>query len=240
MYILHNSCEFCCIRLADNFSHWKKIFFMPLSTCNEIYFVSVYLCYLFFIYNIVMCKGYAWRQWRVLFRMIGFIDTSVTSYLNYNQYNSYLQSIQPYRSFTHFQFTVAHALGFSISTSRLLRTDLNTELAIQITIKSSCYFVFNHYVLHCPNLYSTNLHNSLTAPNWTAVCRCIHIILTELWSDTSYRLSLYRLLTDPTENTAWTVEEACLPLGCLAIDVISLLLCVAGVMFTGPLPSNEL
>jgi hypothetical protein len=26
-----------------------------------------------------------------------------------------------------FQFTVAHALGFSVSTSRLLATDLNTE-----------------------------------------------------------------------------------------------------------------
>jgi hypothetical protein len=28
-------------------------------------------------------------------------------------------------------------------------------------MKSSCYFVFNHSVLLCPNLYSTNFHNSL-------------------------------------------------------------------------------
>jgi hypothetical protein len=28
-------------------------------------------------------------------------------------------------------------------------------------MKSSCYFVFNHPVRLCPNLYSTNLHNSL-------------------------------------------------------------------------------
>jgi hypothetical protein len=25
----------------------------------------------------------------------------------------------------------------------------------------SCHFVFNHFVLLCPNLYSTNIHNSL-------------------------------------------------------------------------------
>jgi hypothetical protein len=36
-------------------------------------------------------------------------------------------------------------------------------------MKSSCYFVFNHSVLLCPNLYSTDLHNSLTAPNCTAL-----------------------------------------------------------------------
>jgi hypothetical protein len=38
-----------------------------------------------------------------------------------------------------------------------------------MTIKSSCYFVFSHSVLLCPSLYSTNLHNSLTAPNYTAL-----------------------------------------------------------------------
>jgi hypothetical protein len=28
-------------------------------------------------------------------------------------------------------------------------------------MKSSCYFIFNHSSLHCPNQYSINLHNSL-------------------------------------------------------------------------------
>jgi hypothetical protein len=37
----------------------------------------------------------------------------------------------------HLQFTVTHALGFSVSTSRLLATDLNTE-----TITSIHYEVF--------------------------------------------------------------------------------------------------
>jgi hypothetical protein len=65
------------------------------------------------------------------------------------------------------QSTVAQALGFSISTSRLLATGLNTETALQITMKSSCHF-FNHHgmpikfsdsnssvsVLHGTNMYS--------------------------------------------------------------------------------------
>jgi hypothetical protein len=65
------------------------------------------------------------------------------------------------------------------------------------------------------------------------------MLLTELWSNTSYRLSLYRLRTDPKENTASTVDEACLQLGCLAIDVLllSVIVCCKD-MFTGPLPSN--
>jgi hypothetical protein len=52
--------------------------------------------------------------------MIGFNGTSVTSSLN----------LQRYRYSTHFQFTVAHALGFSVLTSRILATDLNTETNI--------------------------------------------------------------------------------------------------------------
>jgi hypothetical protein len=52
--------------------------------------------------------------------MIGFISTSVTISLNYNQYSAIAD-------LHNFQFTVAHALGFSAFTSRLLATDLNTE-----------------------------------------------------------------------------------------------------------------
>jgi hypothetical protein len=77
--------------------------------------------------------------------MIGFIGTSVTSSLN---------------NAIDIQFPSAHALGLSVSTSRLLATDLNTETStFQVTMKSSCYFAFSHSVLLCPNMYSTNLHN---------------------------------------------------------------------------------
>jgi hypothetical protein len=66
--------------------------------------------------------------------MIGFIGTSVTISLNYNQYST-ITDLHT------FQLTFAHALGFSIFTSHLLATDLNTETS---TKKSSCHFLFNH------------------------------------------------------------------------------------------------
>jgi hypothetical protein len=86
---------------------------------------------------------------RVLVRMIGFIVTSVTISLNYNYYSAIAE--------LHiFQFTVAHALEFSVSTSRLLATDLNAE-----TITSNHYEVFlssfslNSSVLICTQLIFT-------------------------------------------------------------------------------------
>jgi hypothetical protein len=53
--------------------------------------------------------------------MTGFINTSVTISLNYNQYSAVADV-------HNLQFTVPYALGFSVSTSRLLATDLNTEI----------------------------------------------------------------------------------------------------------------
>jgi hypothetical protein len=52
--------------------------------------------------------------------MIGFTVTSVTISLNYNQYSA-IPDLHT------FQFTVEHALGFSVSSSRLLATDLNAD-----------------------------------------------------------------------------------------------------------------
>jgi hypothetical protein len=63
--------------------------------------------------------------------MIGLIGTSVTVSLNYNQYSGIvdLHSLE---------FTVAHALGISVSTSRLLATDLNTALMpVKVKIKET-------------------------------------------------------------------------------------------------------
>jgi hypothetical protein len=53
--------------------------------------------------------------------MIGFIGTSVANSLDYNQYNATadIHTFQP---------TVAHALGFSIFTGRLLAMDIKTEI----------------------------------------------------------------------------------------------------------------
>jgi hypothetical protein len=62
--------------------------------------------------------------------MIGFIGAAL-------QLQFRLQPIQSYRWLHNLQFTVAHALGFSVSTSRLLATDLNTG-----TIISNHYEIF--------------------------------------------------------------------------------------------------
>jgi hypothetical protein len=72
------------------------------------------------LYILSRVGWYARRKWRVLGRMIGSISTLVTTSLNYRQYSDIadLHTLQ---------FAVAHALGFSVSTSRLLATDLNTE-----------------------------------------------------------------------------------------------------------------
>jgi hypothetical protein len=59
-------------------------------------------------------------DWRVLDRMIGFIDTSDAISVNYNQYSTIA-------NLHSFQFTVAYSLGFLVSTGRLLATEFSTS-----------------------------------------------------------------------------------------------------------------
>jgi hypothetical protein len=70
--------------------------------------------------------------------MNGFIITSVTSSLIHTYYSAiaYLHNLQ---------FTVAYALGFSVSTIHLLATDLNTE-----TSTSNHYEVFLPFLVQSP------------------------------------------------------------------------------------------
>jgi hypothetical protein len=63
--------------------------------------------------------------------MNGFISSLVTHSFNYTQIHRLYSAIADLHTF---QFTAAHALGFSVSTSRLLATDLSTETSTQITI----------------------------------------------------------------------------------------------------------
>jgi hypothetical protein len=86
--------------------------------------------------------------------MIGFISTSVTSSLNHTQYNAIAD-------LHNLQFTVAHALGFSVSTSRLLARDLNTG-----TSTSNHYEVFLPFLVQSPRNLGTqvNLCLLLTPP----------------------------------------------------------------------------
>jgi hypothetical protein len=83
--------------------------------------------------------------------MIGFISTSFTRSLNHTYYSvvSYLHNLQ---------FTVTHALGFSVFTSRLLATDLNTETS-----------TWNHYAVFLSFLVQSpwNLRTQLKTPSIT-------------------------------------------------------------------------
>jgi hypothetical protein len=91
-------------------------------------------------------------KWRVLVRMIWFISTSVTHSLlitlKYRQCSAFADLHT-------FQFTDAHTLGFCFHCLSC------NNGSLQITMKSSCYFVFSHSVLHCPNQYTINPRNSL-------------------------------------------------------------------------------
>jgi hypothetical protein len=75
---------------------------------------------------------------RVLARMIGFIGASLQLHLLNNQYSA-IADLHT------FQFIVAHALGSSVSTSRLLTTDLITG-----NISSDHYDVFASFLPQPP------------------------------------------------------------------------------------------
>jgi hypothetical protein len=119
--------------------------------------------------------------------MIGFIGTSVTVSLDYNRY-SVIADLHT------FQFTVPHALGFSVSTSRLLATD----------VTSNHYDVFLSFLLQSP--WTADFLNS-------DLRRRSSLILSPVWSNldtntlSSYSLGILFIYIDPartriTENTS--------------------------------------
>jgi hypothetical protein len=87
--------------------------------------------------------------------MIGFISTLVTISLNYNQYSAIVDL-----HMCTFHFTVAHALGFSVSSSRPLATDLNTE-----TSTSNHCEVFLPFLVQSPWNLGTQLKTLLDSPH---------------------------------------------------------------------------
>jgi hypothetical protein len=106
--------------------------------------------------------------------MIEFICTAVTISLNYNQ----CSTIADLHTF---QFTVVHTLGFSVSTNRLLATDLNTEAST-----SNYYDVFLPFLVQSPCNLGTQLKRFLAANG----------------------LTLYSRGTDKTENTVILFRSA--------------------------------
>jgi hypothetical protein len=109
------------------------------------------------------------------------------------------------------------SLGSAI---HFMPTDISRELSLQITMKSSCNFLFNH--LGMPTIHNSTQFshvNSLIqfSPDYSYNCQLRSSLL------------LHQLCMDPTENTVGINEEACLPRRCLAVDFIFFAcLCVVG------------
>jgi hypothetical protein len=89
-----------------------------------------------------------------------------------------LQEIQLCRCSTHFQFIVAHALGYSVLTSRTLTTDLSQS---RYHFKSHVNSSFHSLILFCPS-QSPSAAISRTRPSSNSSCE---------------RFSLYSLEADP-------------------------------------------
>jgi hypothetical protein len=140
----------------------------------------------------------------------------------------YIHTVRDYRQYSAvtvlhtFQFTVAHALGFSVFTSCILATDLSqSHCHFNSHMKSSWYslihflpFLLNHFRLTSPEL------DQIPIPS-----RLLHFTLQLLFSTSS------RLLTVPSYNSSArtprktpssVVRNACLLVRYLTMDVLLL------------------
>jgi hypothetical protein len=113
--------------------------------------------------------------------------------LSYNQYSAIADLHTS-------QFTVAHALGFSVSTSRILATNLNTG-----TITSNQYEVFLSFLLQSPwtadSLNSTQFFISISSLVVLDSVLSIRFLSFNLILAAN-TLTLYRSRADHKENTS--------------------------------------
>jgi hypothetical protein len=132
-------------------------------------------------------------KWRVPVAFISILVThSLLITLKYRQYSAIADLHTLYS-------TVAHALGFSVSTSRLLATDLRQKLALkslQVLHIKSCNHTLN------PHRPSTNF---LLAVSYREL----------KWTSNDLRCPLQTFSMDHKENTA-SIAETCLPKHCIA------------------------
>jgi hypothetical protein len=158
-------------------------------------------------------SGVPWKIIAVLYRTIGFIDRTIS--LNYKPYSA-IADLHT------FQFTAAHALRFSVSTSRILATDLNTG-----TITSNHFEVFLSFLLRSPWNADPVLHsNSPVSVVLDSVLHGTNLYATALISHLSLRLKASHLRLSYTEAARNTQKiqlpllrvGTCLPIHCLALD----------------------
>jgi hypothetical protein len=111
------------------------------------------------------------------------------------------------------QFTVTHALGFSVFTSRILTTDLSqSHCHFKLHMEPSCHSLIPFLPLFC----NCQLRRLDKVPlDYCSILRCT------LLTVPSYTSSA----RTPRKTPSSTVKNACLQLRCLAIDVLLLSLC---------------
>jgi hypothetical protein len=133
------------------------------------------------------------------------------------------RSLQRYRYSTHFQFTVAHALGFFVFTSRILATDLSQSHCLLGTVLP----FLNHLQLSSPELDPILLRLLFRTPCYSASTSPV------LPNTADNHFS-----RTPRKTPSFVVRNACLLVRYLTMDV--LLLSRARVLreYTDPLPSN--
>jgi hypothetical protein len=140
--------------------------------------------------GIVTCCGCSWLRRRVLDRMIGLLGTLYTVRGTTVSYSAIAVPAHT------LQFTVTHALGFSVITSRILATDLS---------QSHCNFK-SHMRAYVP-------------AGWSLETRLSSVPLL-----TASDLFFVTLYGPRRKHSLSVVEKACLQRRCIATDVIRLLL----------------
>jgi hypothetical protein len=170
--------------------------------------------------NIVTCIGVTYR--RVLDWMIGFIAHYTFTTRDYRQYSAI--------AILHtFQFTVTHPVGISVITSRILATYITVSLSLQITRgvffaqSSSLFAIILQLPIPKTRLSSIPLFPSSCLGRLASRSSALHFSL--LLASVSSRLliaSFYNPSTRTTQKAASLIEEACLLVCCLAVDVLFL------------------
>jgi hypothetical protein len=128
--------------------------------------------------------------WRVLVWMIGFIISQVTHshVITHGQYNAI--------TILHrLQSTFANALGFSVSTSRLLATDLDTQTVNSFTLQILHVNLLHRSTLHNSRQYLVEIYSGGRSSSPGRVQNCIFFVSSRpdrFWSPTSLLSNGYR------------------------------------------------
>jgi hypothetical protein len=200
-----------CVRQSHILEYYVTTHPFYTRTVNDIVRAhTLHICWTSPLPNILSGVGVTYRR--------GFVLDDWIYWQLVHSHNSGLQAIQRYRYSTHFQFTVAHALGFSVFTSRVLATDLSQfNCNFNSHMKSSwhslilcCHFfsvALDCHLLNSTWILSTTVLYSMLLCFYCCICRVSYYFV-------PYSLSLYNSLTRTPGNTP------CLLVRYLAMDVL--------------------